>query len=188
MLLKDYEQRAFLFNSSLTEACSDGKLTAYRGDLIILEGEIGDAQGRRKPPVKLLLQTALLATQEKLTFLSGLLADVADLHELLEKFGKDMTPETLAVLFVVNIDKPVALQSDIAKIHLIPLHEGLAWTELMELAGLDKGDTKGLSSADKVLAIFKELGDFKARGSSSATVAQTMLMGNGKQREIRGAI
>ena len=37
MLLKKYEEAGYQINANLQEACSGGKLNAYRGELIIVE-------------------------------------------------------------------------------------------------------------------------------------------------------
>ena len=48
MLFDLYEEKGLLFNTNFAEG--DGKLSAYRGDLVLGLGEVGDALGHRKPP------------------------------------------------------------------------------------------------------------------------------------------
>lgn len=187
MLLKDYEQQGFLFNSNLTEPCSDGNLTAYRGEFVIQQGDVTDSKGRRSTPSKVLTQAVILAN-EHLTFVSGLLDDVADTGALLDLLQPAMQGDTLAALFVFNIDKPVTLTGQTGTVHLLPLHDGLAWTELMELAALEKGDLKNLSPADKALAVFRELISYKPRNALSMDLEQALKLGNGKLRAVRGAV
>ena len=45
MLLKRYEP--LLFNANFTETSSNGQYVAYRGELVLRDGEGADAQGRR---------------------------------------------------------------------------------------------------------------------------------------------
>jgi hypothetical protein len=42
MLLKRYEP--LLFNANFTETSSNGQYVAYRGELVLREGEVADAQ------------------------------------------------------------------------------------------------------------------------------------------------
>ena len=47
MLLNRYEP--YFFNSNFREATSQAGWEAYRGELVVQEGEVADAQGRRRP-------------------------------------------------------------------------------------------------------------------------------------------
>ncbi|HNX72446.1 hypothetical protein, partial [Rivihabitans pingtungensis] len=67
MLMTRYEP--LIFNANFTETSSDGKYVAYRGELTICEGEVADAQGRRKPPTEVLKQVAVLGEGDSLKFL-----------------------------------------------------------------------------------------------------------------------
>ncbi|WP_054774324.1 hypothetical protein [Methylogaea oryzae] len=52
MLLNRYEHDQLLFNANLKGATTQAGLEAYRGDLVLEEGEIADALGRRKRPTR----------------------------------------------------------------------------------------------------------------------------------------
>ncbi|MFZ1246593.1 MAG: hypothetical protein WAR41_16140 [Azonexus sp.] len=52
MSLDRYE--SLFFNANFKEASSEPGLIAYRGELILQEGEVADANGRRKPPTEVL--------------------------------------------------------------------------------------------------------------------------------------
>lgn len=188
MLLKQYEQAGYPINANLNEACSGGKLHAYRGELIVVEGEMLDASGRRKPPQTVLQQAAVLADDSQLKFFSGMLENVADVPALLERYGKDMAADTLSLIFVVNIDKAAIFDHYTSTVYLIPMDEGLPWSELMQLAGLEKADVKNLSPADKVQAVYRELASFRPRNALSVALADVPALANGKQREMRGAV
>lgn len=187
MLLKKYDEAGYLINANLNEACSGG-LTAFRGELVVVEGEMLDNTGRRKPPLKVLQQAAILADDNQLKFVSGMLDDVADVPVFLERYGKNMSRDTLVVIFVPNIDKPASLGVASTQVHLVSMEDGLPWPELMQLAGLEKADIKSLSPADKVQAVFKELSGFRPRNAISVDLAAVAALNNGKRREIRGAV
>ena len=188
MLLNKYEQAGYLCNANLNEPCTDSKLQAFRGELIVMEGEMLDASGRRKPPLTVLPQVALLADENRLQFIAGMLENVADIPALLARYGEDIGGDTLGVIFVYNIDKAVTLNHHGSNLHLIPMDDGLPWSELMQLAGLEKADIKNLAPADKVRAVFRELTGFRPRGAATVELAALPALSNGKQREIRGAV
>ena len=94
MLMTRYEP--LIFNANFTETSSDGKYVAYRGELTICEGEVADAQGRRKPPTEVLKQVAVLGEGDSLKFLTGSLDTVAQLPDLIARFGADITADSVA--------------------------------------------------------------------------------------------
>lgn len=188
MLIKQYEEHGLFFNANLTERCTKDVLDVYRGELILVEGEVGDSSGRRKPPSKVLLQAVAIGGESKLVFLSGMIENVADLSLVIERFGPDMQADSQSVIFVYDIAKSLTVSAGELTLHLVPLDDGLVWTELMELATLEKGDVKGLSSADKAYAVYRELISFRPRGAASVDLATALTLGSGKQRALRGAV
>ena len=187
MLFDRYEKDQLLFNMNFKEATTTAGFSAYRGELVIIEGEVGDAQGRRKPPVAVLRQASLLAEGDKLAFLSGSLDDILNIKDLLSKFQTDLKPGSTIVLFVVNIPKEVTFDEAGVKFYLVPMQDGLAWTELCEMLGLEKGDFKGQSAGDKVLTVFKALGDFKPKYAASS-LAEAIASRSDAKRESRGPV
>ena len=187
MLFDRYEKDQLLFNMNFKEATSTSGIAAYRGELVIIEGEVGDAQGRRKPPVAVLRQASLLAEGDKLSFLCGSLDDILNIQDLLAKFQPDLKPSGTVILFVVNIPQPVTFDEAGVKFYLVPLQDGLAWTELCEMLGLEKGDFKGQSSSDKVLTVYRALGDFKPKYAVS-TLADAIASRSDAKRESRGPV
>ena len=112
------------FNSNFTEAASTAGLVAYRGELILQEGEVADAQGRRKPPTEVLKQAILLGDVDGLKLISGSLDELKQFQFVLETAGADFNSGTIAVFFTVNIPKPW---------HISPaasVPAGSAWREL----------------------------------------------------------
>ena len=141
MLLDRYEP--YFFNSNFREAASEAGWEAYRGELIVIEGEVADEQGRRKPPVALFKQAIVLGQGDELKLLSGSLEELQHWPSLMEKFGSGLNPSTVAVMFTVNIPKPFVSVINGATVAFIPLTEGLCWNELIDLVALEKGDFKG---------------------------------------------
>lgn len=154
MLLSNYEGRGLLFNQNFRESAGKPGLDAYRGELVIREGEVGDAQGRRKPPKAVLKQAVMLSDAERILMLSGFLDDLAELPALLGMYGDDLTEGATAILFVRNLGKGVQTTAHGARLILIPLLEGMVWNELLDALLLEKGDFKGQSSGEKVMTAY----------------------------------
>jgi len=184
MLLDRYEP--LFFNSNFKEA-ADGAWAAYRGELIVTEGEIADDQGRRKPPVELMRQAIALADGDNLKFISGSFDELQYFPAFMDKFGADIKADTLVILFVVNIDKPFIADVNGSKAVFIPLVQGMTWNELGDLAALEKNDFKGQSAAEKVITMYNALKGNKYKYAES-TVEVELTKTNNAKRENHGAI
>lgn len=184
MLIDRYEH--LFFNSNFKEA-ADGAWVAYRGELIVTEGEVADEQGRRKPPVELMKQAILLAEGDNLKFISGSLDEFQYFPAFMDKFGADIKADTLVVLFVVNIDNPFIADINGAKAVFIPLVQGMTWNELGDLAALEKGDFKGQGAAEKVVTMYNALKGNKYKYPES-TIEVEMTKTNANKRVNHGAV
>ncbi|MFZ3017848.1 MAG: hypothetical protein WA056_05265 [Gallionella sp.] len=162
MLFDTYEQKGLLFNMNFKEA--NGSYAAYRGDLVLELGEIGDALGHRKPPVSTIKNTIVLAENDKIKLYVGSLDELALLPKLLDYYQADFAADALLILFVVNINKPMVIDLGGLSIAAIGMQEGLIWNELIDIAALDKGDFKGQSASEKIVTVYKALGDYKPKG------------------------
>jgi len=185
MSLDRYEP--LFLNANFKEAASSGGLVAYRGELILQEGEVADANGRRKPPPDVLKQAVLLGDATGLKLLAGSLDVLQQFPFVFEKFGSEFNAGTIAVFFTVNIPKGFVTNSNGATVVFIPLIQGMVWTELSDLVGLDKGDFKGLSAADKVVTVYDALKRFKFK-SPAMSVEEALTTTNNAKRETHGAI
>jgi hypothetical protein len=181
MLYDRYEKDQLLFNMNFKEAVGDK--AAYRGELVVVEGEIGDAQGRRNAPK----QGVSLAAGDKLVFLSGSLDQLDLLEPLLAKYGPDFTESTKAILFVVNVAKPVLFDFNGATVELIPLQDGMTWNELADLIGYEKEDFKGQTASQKVVTLVDGLASRKPK-LDKLTLAEVMGLATDAKREARGAV
>lgn len=187
MLLDSYEQSGLFYNANFKEATTTGGMSAYRGDLVLVEGEIADDKGRRKPPVAGMLGAVVLADAEKIKLLAGSLDDLAQIDILLEKYGAAFAPEMRAVLYVVNIAKPMKTTAGGVEFVLIPMTDGMVWNELVDELALEKGDFKGQSSADKLVTVLEAFKDYKPKYETvSLEEAKTRV--NGNKRESRGPV
>ncbi len=187
MLLDQYESNQGLYNINFKEAATSGGLYAYRGDLVIIDGEVADAQGRRKPPVAGLLGSVVLTDAGKIKLLAGSMDDLALIKPLLEKYQADFDPGMKAVLYVVNISKPMITEIDGIKVVLIPMTDGMVWNELVDELALEKGDFKGQSSADKVVTLMNAFSDYKPK-YETVSLDEAFSRMNDAKRESRGPI
>lgn len=185
MLLDRYEP--LFFNANFKEAAGTPGWAAYRGELVLKEGEVADAQGRRKPPHEVLKQAVVLCAGDDLKLLSGSLDELQFFPSLLDKYGADIKPGALVILFTVNIDKPFVATINGAPVVFIPLVQGMVWNELIDLVALEKGDFKGQSAADKVLTLFNALSGYQFKYPEVA-VEEAMKTTNNAKRENHGAI
>ncbi len=183
MLMNKYEP--YFFNANFKEAA--GSAVAYRGELVLKEGEVADAQGRRKPPVEVMKQAIVLTEGDSLKLLSGSVDELQYVPALVEKYGPDLQPGSLVVLFVVNIDNAFIAPINGVPAAFIPLVQGMTWNELIDMVALEKGDFKGQSSSEKVVTLFDALKGHKFKYPES-TLEVELGKTNSNKRENHGAI
>jgi hypothetical protein len=162
MLFDAYEQKGLLFNMNFKE--SNGNFSAYRGDLVLELGEVGDALGHRKPPTATIKNTIVLAENDKIKLYVGSLDELALLPKVLDYYQADFAPDVRIILFIVNINKPLIIETSGLTITAIGMQEGLIWNELIDIAALDKSDFKGQSASEKIITVYKALSDHKPKG------------------------
>ena len=183
MLMSKYEP--FFFNSNFKEAF--GTTIAYRGELVLKEGEVADAQGRRKPPLEVMKQAIVLTEGDSLKMLSGSLDELQFMTALIDKYSQDIGPDTLVVMFVVNIDQPFIAPVGGASAVFIPLVQGMTWNELIDLVALEKGDFKGQGAAEKVVTLYQALKSHTFKYPVS-TLDIELTRTNTARRETHGAV
>ncbi len=164
MIIKYYEQENLLLNISFVEEASTKRVTAFRGRLALVEGEIADDSGNRKPPSIVMDHVVLMSKEDKLIFAAGSLNKLVQLNDFVAMYSKDFSPEMQAIMYVVDLTEPLQVELEGINFALIPMQEGITWNELLDEAGLDKRELKKLSSADKVYAVWEELKGFKPKG------------------------
>lgn len=162
MLIEKYEEQGLLFNTNYKADGSNGE-QAYRGELVLIEGEIVDDKGRRKPPIAIMRHTVLLEKEGALVMLAGAIDHLELLESLVEKYKDDFSPELKAVIYVVDITKPMQLELAGINFVLIPMTEGVVWNELVDELCLEKSDFKGKSTGDKVVTVYDELAGYQPK-------------------------
>jgi len=188
MIIEKYDQEGMLLNISFVEKASEAGFVGFRGRLALVEGEVGDAQGRRKPPAIVMEHTVLLEKDGKLVLAAGSLDNFADFPTFIEKYKGDFAPDMLGIVYVVNITKPMQVEAGGINFALVPMQEGITWNELNDEAGLEKSALKKLSSGDKVYTVWEELKGFKAKGDKVTMDAAMANVDTSLKRIERGAI
>lgn len=186
MLLDTYESQALLFNSNFKESAGGG-MHAYRGDLVLIEGEIADAMGRRKPPIALVVGAVLLADADKLKLVSGSIDEITQLPTFIDKFAGDLAPDAIVMLYVVDIAKPMRVEAGGISYLLLPLDDGMVWNQLVDELRLEKSDFKGQSSGEKVATVHAACKDYTAK-FETVTLTDAVTRSNGAKRVIHGAV
>lgn len=186
MSLESYKAAGLLFNQNFLEATSTAGLYGYRGELVLVQGEIADEKGHHKPPVAVMLGVAMLA-DEKIRMIIGQIENIALLPTFVEKYKDDFAADMRAIIYVVNISKPAQVELEGVNFVLIPLQQGVPWNETMDELALEKSDLKGQSAADKVVTIFEEMKGYKPK-YPSATYEDVAAGATTAKREGWGAV
>jgi len=166
MLLSRFEENQLLTNVNVREKTSTPNLDAYRGDLVLVEGEIADSMGRRGPPILVMKQVAMLTTEDKIIFISGFLEKLESLPVFYEKYAEYVAEGMVAAIYVENIPDPIQVKYQGIHHYLLPMIEGDAtvWNDFNETLGLEKSDFKGQSAGDKVITVYESAkGDYKPK-------------------------
>lgn len=186
MLLSTYEQNGRLFNMNFIEKAG-AELSGYRGELVLVEGDVADSAGRRKPPVSVIEQAVVLAGTDKIQMLSGLVHELAELEHFFSAYAADLENGVTPLFFVVNAAKEMKVTLNGVTADIIPLPEGLVWAELSDLLGLEKSDFKGQSSGEKIATVYDSLKSYRS-GFSEVAWADALSCITAAKRETRGAL
>lgn len=162
MPLEKYKDAGLLFNANFLEQTSEVGTWGYRGELVLVQGEVADDKGHNKPPVDVMRGVALLG-DEKLKLLIGAIDELDSINNLAAKYQEDFAPEMKALVYVVNLSEPVLVEIAGIAFTLIPLVQGMPWNEVLDELALEKSDFKGQSAADKVMTLYKEMLDYKPK-------------------------
>jgi hypothetical protein len=166
MLLSNYANANLLCNISFNSKTSRANEYVYRGDLVLEEGEIADAQGRRKPPVSVIRQAIVLASDSKISVLIGAVHELALLDLAMERYAKDFDDTVKLVFFVENINRPLKTTLQKFPAVLLPIVDTAVWSEIIEEVHLEKDDFKGQSVEDKIVTLKGALDDYNPKYES----------------------
>lgn len=156
MLLDKYEQEGLLFNKNFKDKTSTDGIFGYRGELVLIKGEVADDKGHTKPPVSVMRHVILLEKDDKLNFVAGFMDELDQLNSFLEAYKNDFADDMQALFYVVNITKPMKVEAEGITFILIPQTEGVTWNELIDELAMEKGDFKGQSAGDKIVTMWEE--------------------------------
>lgn len=169
MLLEDLDKQGLTFIMNVLGKTSEAGLSAYRGDLVLIQGALREGSTTdRKPPELLLKQAAIIATDDKFVFVSGLFDELVHVQTFLEKYKPVLTPDTLTLFFVENIANNMQVVLDDVTFRFVPYKEGMIWNETLELLYLEKADLKGQSAEDKVMTVYEAAKDFDLKADTIA--------------------
>ena len=164
MLLEDLNRKGLLSITSVLGATSESDRFAFRGDLVLKEGELREGSQRdRKPPESVIHQSVVLASSEKLLFVAGLFYELKHLKLFVEKYQNALTPDTLLLFYVENIAEKMKVDLAGCSFQLVPYPDGMVWNELLELLYIEKSDLKGQSAEDKVTVVSEAAKDFDTK-------------------------
>jgi hypothetical protein len=166
MLLEKYDSQALLWITTLVGKTTTPGLSAFRGDLVLIEGALREGSSNirdRKTPELVINQSAVLADSDKILFINGLFFKLEHLPVFVEKYKEALSPATVAVLFVENIAAPVQLDYEGITFKLLPYKEGMVWNETLEALYIEKADLKGQSAEDKVITLYEAAKSFKIK-------------------------
>jgi hypothetical protein len=128
---------------------------AYRGALIVEDGK--QISPDRKLPPKIQLKQVVCVTEEKIDFIAGELESFDHFEPFFAKYGEFLNPDSLNMLFVIDLDSDVIFEYENFKFYAYSLDESSVWNELLDKADLEKSDLKKLSSENKIETLFDEL-------------------------------
>lgn len=180
MLLENIDKQGLTFIMSVLGATSEKGITAYRGDLVLIQGSFREGSTvDRKPPELLLHQAAILADSEKFTFVSGLFSQLQDVQVFLEKYGSVLSSDLVTLFFVENISKPMLINLSGIDFRFVPYKDGMVWNETLDLLYIEKSDLKGQSAEDKVVTAYEAAKSYKFKADSFTyddALAQTFVV------------
>ena len=186
MLLDTYKAQDLIWLTTVNAKTKTGQY-AFRGDLVVKEGEMNEAAGKRNPPIAMIKEAVILASAEKLLMVVGNFADVNELPEFVARFTTDLADDCKPVFYIDNIKEGMVVDVDGRPYTLIPIISGMIWNELLDLCYLEKSDLKGQSTEDKVVTAYKALKDFKPK-YKTVSLDEALAARTSSKREAWGAV
>lgn len=124
----------------------------FRGDIALkFQAQVAD---EKRPPDYSIEQvlTYVRAGEATIPVLAGYLHNFAYLESVVEVLGDLLSPEGVYFMFCNNIDLLSKFRVTVGGItfNILPCDESTVWKEMMDLAGVDKNDMKGLDTAGKL--------------------------------------
>lgn len=161
MLLDHYNKQGLLTVTSVLGKTGTAGVSAFRGDLVLVEGALREGSATdRKPPELVIRHANLLADAATILFASGLLYRFEHLPLFIDKYRPAQTVESLLLFLVENIETEMQIERDGLVFHCYPYKGGLVWNDLLDLLYIEKSDLKGQSAEDKVMTVYESARSF----------------------------
>jgi hypothetical protein len=154
-IIEFMKENELTWQPSFSGGLSDG-LYGYRGAMIVEEGK-ALSPDRKLPPKIQAKQVIMVNDDNGIKFLACELDSFNDFKPLFEKYKEFFTHDSLNLLFVTDLDGNGTFVYEDIKFTAFMLDESSVWNELLELAYLEKGDMKKLSSEEKIETLYEEL-------------------------------
>ncbi len=169
------------FNGEL----SDG-LHGYRGALIVEEGK-ALSPDRKLPPKIQARQVIMISDSEVIKFFACELESFNDFAPMFEKYKDYFSLNSLNLLYVTDLEGNGTFEYEGVKFTAFILDESSVWNELLELASLEKGDMKKLSSEEKIETLYEELLETDVEEASKTYEDMCDLIGE-SSKQLMGAV
>ncbi|WP_431066342.1 hypothetical protein [Methylotuvimicrobium sp.] len=167
MLLDHYNKQGLLTVTSVLGKTGTAGVSAFRGDLVLIEGALREGSATdRKPPELVIRHANLLADAATILFASGLLYRLEHLPLFIDKYRSALTVESLLLFLVENIETEMRIERDGFVFHCYPYKGGLVWNDLLDLLYIEKSDLKGQCAEDKVITVFEAAKGFVGKAPS----------------------
>ncbi|MEO5367287.1 MAG: hypothetical protein H7831_13255 [Magnetococcus sp. WYHC-3] len=163
MLAEQLEKSGMFNNINVLGRTGDGNLTAFRGDLVLVPGDLDPATGRPRHPKSLVHQAVMLMDGERIRFMAGELTFLETLPEFIARYSNLLAAEARPIFYVRNIKDSLQVTLDERRYTLIALREGIVWNELVDEFLLEKNDFKGQTPADKLITLYDGAKDYRPR-------------------------
>lgn len=186
MLLQSYKEDQLMWLTTCHGDAGDGA-ESFRGDLVIIHGELKPVSGTYNLPVAQIRQAVLLEKGGKLVMVAGNLASVDELPAFVEKYQGDLADDALVMLYIDNLGDDAVVDVDGIKYSLFRFGNGMVWNELLDEAALDKGDFKGQKPEEKVVTLYDELKGYVSK-AGELSMDEVLASKTEAKKEAWGAI
>ncbi|NEX20235.1 hypothetical protein G3480_07895 [Thiorhodococcus mannitoliphagus] len=187
MLLDNYEkEERFWLKSVLGATSTDGQY-AFRGEFVVLEGELKASAGKRAPPKAMIKQAVILTEADKLRMVAGNFESVDELPEFVARFKDDLAENCVLIFYIDNLAESCQVEIEGSNYVLIEFREGMVWNELIDAFYVEKADLKGMSGEDKVAVLCEASKDYKP-SFPTKTLDEVLASKTDAKREVWGAV
>jgi hypothetical protein len=142
---------------------------------------------RKLPPKIQAKQVVVVSEGEVVKFLACELESIEHFKPMFTKYKEFFSASGLYLLYVTDLDKSGTFEYEGVTFTAFPLDESSVWNELVDLADLDKGDLKKMSSEEKIEAIYDELLNTDCK-ESSKTFEEILALKGESSKKLMGAV